>query len=140
MTTLLCEDLLAEDAGVLVVEKIEFSPEAPEPGAEVKIVIRGVAQAPITEGASFDVTVKTGQMKLHQERLDLYELIRAGSLTVEGLGAGETIAPGPVTLTYTRTVKRAIPRTRFNVKITGWNSGEGGELLGLDLTYDCGRI
>ncbi|CAL9613575.1 hypothetical protein SUDANB37_05715 [Streptomyces sp. enrichment culture] len=100
------------------------------------MVIGGVARQPVTDGAGLDVLVKMGQVKLHQERLDLYECIRAGSLAVEGLGPDGTIEPGPVTLTYTRTLKRDIPLGKFRVSIAGWNGGEGDELLALELTYE----
>lgn len=124
----------------LRIESITSSPDPLTPGSEWKLIIKGVAQSEIKDGAYLDVTVKLGLIKLISKRFDLFEVLRGGdflgwTLTLDtGVGGG-SIGKGPVVLTLGKKRTRETPGTKYTVSLRGYTAEEDG-LLCIDLKAD----
>ncbi|WP_030690326.1 ML domain-containing protein [Streptomyces globisporus] len=133
-----------EDTGLptdaLQISGVTVTPDPPKPGADAKLTIRGTVQAAVEDGASIDVTVKLGLIKLLQKRFDLFEELRNGSPTsgwsVTPDPAGGPIKPGEIELTYALSpLTREIPRAKFNVTAAAYTADED-DLASLRFQFD----
>ncbi|MFH9726763.1 ML domain-containing protein [Streptomyces sp. NPDC017254] len=117
-----------EDAGLptdaLRIESLTLTPDPPEPGSEVRMLIKGTVQEAVEDGAFYNLTVKLGLIKLLHKQVDLFEEIREGALSVSPDPAGGPIKTGDVELTYTLNLPRETPRARFTLGVLAYNANE----------------
>lgn len=126
----------------LQIDAITVTPDPPKPGGEVKLTIKGTVQEAIEDGASFDVTLKLGLIKLLQKRFDLFAELRDSSPTAGWSAnpdpAGGPIKPGDLELTVTMQLPREVPQAKFVLNARGYTAADD-DLAGFDLRFDFMR-
>ncbi|KAJ7837517.1 hypothetical protein B0H14DRAFT_1096264 [Mycena olivaceomarginata] len=91
-------------------DSIEISPDPPLPGHDLTVTVKALVTDVIEEGATADVTVKLGRIKLLQKKFDVCQEARNANATVSC-----PVEPGPyeivqtVALTERDTLKASTP-------------------------------
>lgn len=114
---------------VLQVEDVVVTPDPPKPGDACTIILRGTANAAITNGAFLVITVKLGLVKLLAKRCDLFAELKQGrsdgmDWSLESGGVDEPIRPGKVGLVCSLDLPANMPRAKFTVDVRGYNGDE----------------
>ncbi|MFJ9949111.1 ML domain-containing protein [Kitasatospora sp. NPDC091207] len=129
---------VGSETDALQIESITITPDPPQPGAELKGVIKGTVTREVVDGAYADVVVKLGLVKLLQKQFDLFaELKKEGSrwsLTADS-GNGAPVAPGQVELRFDGRLPREIPRAKFTINVRAFTAEEE-DLAGLNIRVD----
>ncbi|KAF7310983.1 ML domain-containing protein [Mycena chlorophos] len=122
------------DGGLFEIDSISLNPEVPVAGEPLQVTIRGQATHAIEDGATADVTVKLGLVKLLQKKFDACaEIARMPSL-----GISCPIQPQEWhTIVQTVSLPKEIPKTKFNVQVRG-STVDDEPMLCLDLALDFG--
>ncbi|KAJ7925877.1 ML domain-containing protein [Mycena leptocephala] len=114
----------------LQIDSIELSPDPPLPGQDLTVTVKGLVTDIIEEGASADVTVKLGLIKLLQKTFDVCEEARNANANVSC-----PVEPGPYTVVQTVALPKEIPKAKFVVLVRGFTVAEE-DMLCLDLKID----
>ncbi|KAJ7070946.1 ML domain-containing protein [Mycena amicta] len=122
----------ANCGGLIDIDSIELKPEVPIAGEQLQVTIKGRATKTIQKGATVDVTVKLGLVKLIQKRFDVCaEVDRMPALGISC----------PVedrdwhTLIQTVTLPKEIPKSKFNIQLRG-STVDDEPMICLDLRLD----
>ncbi|MEU9194617.1 ML domain-containing protein [Streptomyces hundungensis] len=110
----------------LQIESITLTPDPPEPGKDLKAVLKANVTEEIADGAYADVVVKLGLIKMFSKRFDLFSELKARSewsLTADS-GDGAPVGPGPVTLTFEARLPKEIPQAKFTVDVGAYTAGD----------------
>ncbi|KAJ6575214.1 hypothetical protein B0H19DRAFT_1254802 [Mycena capillaripes] len=78
------------------IDSIELSPDPPVPGKDLTVTVKALVTEVIEEGASADVVVKLGLIKLLQKTFDVCEEARNANATVSC-----PVEPGPYDVVQT---------------------------------------
>ncbi|QRW12040.1 Tyrosine-protein kinase [Ceratobasidium sp. AG-Ba] len=123
-----------EDCGapedIVHIKSIEVSPDPPQPGKDLTVIVNGIADENIEEGAYADVTVKLGLIKLLQKQFDICEEARNANATIQC-----PIAAGEHKVVQTVALPKEIPRAKFNVLAQGY-SADDEDLMCVKITID----
>ncbi|KAJ6533217.1 ML domain-containing protein [Mycena capillaripes] len=114
-----------EDCGqtgdAVQLKSISISPDPPKIGAELTVTVDVEVMETIEEGATVDVLVKVGRIKLLQKTFDLCEEARNANATVSC-----PVEPGP----YDRT---EVPKLKYVINVRGYTKDED-DMACVDLT------
>ncbi|KAF7320425.1 ML domain-containing protein [Mycena kentingensis (nom. inval.)] len=115
---------------IISVESLELSPAIPVPGEQLEVRVTGRARERIEEGATADVSVKLGFIKLLEKSFDVCAVARTAEL-----GVACPTEPGlSQTLVQTVTLPKEIPKAKLNIQVRG--SANEASLICLDLKLD----
>ncbi|KAF8216127.1 ML domain-containing protein [Mycena galopus ATCC 62051] len=112
------------------IESIKLSPDPPLPGQDLTVTVKASVTEVIEEGASADVTVKLGLIKLLQKKFDICQEARNANATVSC-----PVEPGPYEVVQTVALPKEIPKAKFMVLVRGLTVAEE-DMLCLDLKID----
>jgi len=112
------------------IDSIELSPDPPVPGQELTVTVKALVTDVIEEGASADVTVKLGLIKLLQKSFDICQEARNANATVSC-----PVEPGPYEVVQSVQLPAEIPKAKFVVLVRGFTVAEE-DMLCLDLKID----
>jgi len=104
---------------VIRVKSIEVSPDPPQPGQNMTIKVKGLAQETIEWGAYADVTVKLGLIKLLQKRFDVCEEARDADASIQC-----PVEPGEYEVEQTVALPEQVPKAKFLVQVRGFTVEE----------------
>ncbi|KAJ4486242.1 ML domain-containing protein [Lentinula aciculospora] len=123
-----------EDCGLetnpVQIQSIEISPDPPLPGKPLTVTVTGTANEVIEEGATADVTVKLGLIKLLSKTFDVCEEARNANASVQC-----PVEKGQYIVEQTVDLPKEIPPAKFKVHIDGYTVDED-DLMCMDLTID----
>ncbi|MEU2245536.1 ML domain-containing protein [Streptomyces sp. NPDC019224] len=131
---------LSTDA--LQIDSITITPDPPKRDAVLKAVIKGELKETIEEGASVEVTVNLGVIRVHKKTYDLFEKLKGDTsdgwtLTAAPGVAGEPLARGPVEMTLTKDLK-GVPAAKYTVDVRAYTVRED-DLAALTFKVDLLR-
>ncbi|KAF7378345.1 ML domain-containing protein [Mycena sanguinolenta] len=144
-------DNCGQPTDAVQLRSITVSPDPPKVGAELTVTVDVDVMETIEDGATADVLVKVGRIKLLQKTFDLCEeayvhLIprhaSAFSLTydhdyIRSRNNNATItcpvAPGPYSIVQTVQLPKEVPKTKYIVNVRGYTKDEA-PLACVDLT------
>ncbi|KAJ3935342.1 MAG: ML domain-containing protein [Lentinula lateritia] len=112
------------------IQSIEISPDPPLPGKPLTVKVTGTASEVIEEGATADVTVKLGLIKLLTKTFDVCEEARSANASVQC-----PVEKGQYIVEQTVDLPKEIPPAKFNIHIDGYTVDED-DLMCMDLTID----
>ncbi|KAJ2914859.1 hypothetical protein MD484_g5551, partial [Candolleomyces efflorescens] len=112
------------------IESIQVSPDPPQPGQDLTVTVKAQVLERIEEGASADVTVKLGLVKLLEKTFDVCDEARNANATVQC-----PVEVGPYVVEQTVALPKEIPRAKFVVDVNGYTADED-EMLCLKLSVD----
>ncbi|KAK7064148.1 Phosphatidylglycerol/phosphatidylinositol transfer protein [Favolaschia claudopus] len=113
-------------------DSIEISPDPPLPGKDLTVTAKGIVTEVIEEGATADVTVKLGLVKLLQKKFDVCEEARKANASISC-----PVQPGPYEVVQTVALPKEIPKAKFTVIVRGFTAeSEEVDMLCLDLKID----
>ncbi|TFY83588.1 hypothetical protein EWM64_g417 [Hericium alpestre] len=100
---------------VVQVQSIVVSPDPPQPGQNLTVTVKATATETVEEGASADVTVKLGLVKLLSKSFDLCDEARNANVSVQC-----PIEKGDYEVTHIVALPNEIPRAKFSVSAQGY--------------------
>jgi len=112
------------------IDSIDVSPDPPQPGKDLTVLVKATALERLEEGAYADVTVKLGLIKLLKKQFDLCEEARNANTTVQC-----PVEEGSYEVTQTVALPKEIPKAKFVVEVRGYTV-EDEPMLCLDLHVD----
>ncbi|KAJ7038096.1 ML domain-containing protein [Mycena alexandri] len=115
------------------IDSIELLPDPPLPGQDLTIKVKALVTETVEEGATADVVVKLGLVKLLQKKFDVCEEARNVNASVSC-----PVQPGPYTVEQTVALPKEIPKgehSKFVVLVRGFTVAEE-DMLCLDLKID----
>ncbi|KAK1925564.1 ML domain-containing protein [Papiliotrema laurentii] len=118
---------------VVQLKKIVVKPDPPVPGENLTVTVDAEVLREIEDGATADVTVKLGLIKLLQKTFDICEEARNANATVQC-----PVDPGTYSVSQTVELPKEIPKAKFSVAVRGYTVDED-DLLCLDLFVDFVR-
>jgi hypothetical protein len=112
------------------IQSIQVSPDPPKPGQDLTVTVKAHVTERIEEGATADVVVKLGLIKLLSKQFDLCEEARKADATVQC-----PIEPGEYEVVQTVALPKEIPRAKFSVSVRGYTVEED-DMACVDLKVD----
>ncbi|KIK71085.1 hypothetical protein GYMLUDRAFT_235459 [Collybiopsis luxurians FD-317 M1] len=112
------------------IHNIEISPDPPSPGKPLTVKVTGTAIERIEEGATADVTVKLGLIKLLTKKFDVCEEARNANASIQC-----PVEEGDYVVEQTVDLPKEIPPAKFKVSVRGLTAEED-DLMCLDLEID----
>ncbi|KAJ3813748.1 ML domain-containing protein [Lentinula lateritia] len=112
------------------IESIEIFPDPPLPGKTLTVKVTGTANEVIEEGATADVTVKLGLIKLLSKTFDVCEEARSANASVQC-----PVEKGEYVVEQTVDLPKEIPPAKFNIHVNGYTVDDD-DLMCMDLTID----
>ncbi|KAF8832417.1 hypothetical protein HHX47_DHR1001974 [Lentinula edodes] len=112
------------------IQSIEISPDPPLPGKPLTVKVTGTASEVIEEGATADVTVKLGLIKLLSKTFDVCEEARNANASVQC-----PVEKGQYVVEQTVDLPKEIPPAKFIIHIDGYTV-DVDDLMCMDLTID----
>ncbi|KAJ7055693.1 ML domain-containing protein [Mycena amicta] len=112
---------------IVQLESLEISPDPPVPGEELTINAKGKATRRIEEGATADVVVKLGLIKLLQKTFDICEEATKANASVTC-----PVEEGDYEVTQTVKLPKEIPPAKFTVSVRAF-SVDDEDMLCLNL-------
>ncbi|KAG2213399.1 hypothetical protein INT47_009072 [Mucor saturninus] len=106
---------------VLHIHSVKISPEIVTAGGELTIEASGTLDEPVVPGASADVTVKLGVVKLLHKTFDICEELEKKKDEVE---LQCPIKDGYLTLTQKVTLPKEVPKAKFSVLVHAYTADE----------------
>ncbi|KAJ7264504.1 ML domain-containing protein [Mycena haematopus] len=120
-------DNCGQPSDAVQVKSISVSPDPPKIGAELTVTVDVEVLETIEEGATADVLVKVGRIKLLQKTFDICE---------EALKANATIScpvpPGPYSIVQTVELPKEVPKLKYVINVRGYTKDED-DMACLDL-------
>jgi len=121
-----------EDCGqtgdAVQLKSISISPDPPKIGAELTVTVDVEVMETIEEGATVDVLVKVGRIKLLQKTFDLCEEARNANATVSC-----PVEPGPYTIVQSVELPKEVPKLKYVINVRGYTKDED-DMACVDLT------
>ncbi|KJA29157.1 hypothetical protein HYPSUDRAFT_61189 [Hypholoma sublateritium FD-334 SS-4] len=118
------------DTDAVKIESIEVSPDPPEPGKDMTVKVKGIAREVIEDGASADVTVKLGLIKILQKTFDICEEARTNNASIQC-----PVSEGTHIVEQTVALPKEIPKAKFVVDVNGYTASDD-DMFCLKLTVD----
>ncbi|KAG1757488.1 ML domain-containing protein [Suillus lakei] len=112
---------------VVQLKSITLSPDPPKPGQDLTVTAVGTAQRRIEDGASADVVVKLGLIKLLTRTFDVCDEARNANATIQC-----PVEEGDYTVVQTVALPKEIPQAKFTVGVKGYTVDDE-DMLCLDL-------
>ncbi|KAJ2992784.1 hypothetical protein NUW58_g2048 [Xylaria curta] len=110
-----CDKDRAED--IVVIEKVDLSPNPPQAGTQLVIHASGTVNAPITQGAYVKLVVKYGLIRLISTTADLCE-------QVENVDLKCPIEKGVLSITKSVDIPKEVPPGTYNVFADVYNDDD----------------
>ncbi|KAG2366616.1 ML domain-containing protein [Suillus spraguei] len=120
-------------ADVIQLESISLSPDPPKPGQDLTVTVVGTAQGRVEDGASADVVVKLGLIKLLSKTFDICKEARTANATIQC-----PIEKGDYTVVETIALPKEIPQAKFSVNVKGYTQDDE-DMLCLNIIVDFMR-
>ncbi|ODA76211.1 hypothetical protein RJ55_08056 [Drechmeria coniospora] len=118
---------------IVVVDRVDLSPNPPSPGRALVIKASGTVKKTIEKGAYINVVVKLGLITLINKKLDLCEQL--GNVNLQC-----PVQPGKLDITKSVDLPGAIPPGKYNVRADAYNAnGEKMTCLSATLELKIGR-
>ncbi|KAJ8084100.1 hypothetical protein PM082_002867 [Marasmius tenuissimus] len=115
---------------IIQINSIEVSPDPPQPGKELSVKVNGVAKEQVEDGATADVVVKLGLIKLLSKKFNLCEEARKANASIQC-----PIEAGTHEVTQVVELPKEIPKAKFKVNAQGYTKDEE-DLFCVDLIVD----
>jgi len=121
-----------EDCGqpgdAVQLKSISISPDPPKIGAELTVAVDVEVMETIEEGATVDVLVKVGRIKLLEKTFDLCEEARNANATVSC-----PVEPGPYSIIQSVELPKEVPKLKYVINVRGYTKDED-DMACVDLT------
>ncbi|KAF7349891.1 ML domain-containing protein [Mycena venus] len=121
-----------EDCGLLSdpvqIKSISISPDPPKIGANLTVTVDLDVVETIEEGATADVLVKVGRIKLLQKTFDICEEARNANATVSC-----PVQPGAYSIVQTVALPKEVPKLKYVINVRGYTVDEDA-MACVDLT------
>jgi len=104
---------------IVQIHSLTISPDPPEPGQNLTIKASGYVSERIEEGATADVTVKLGLVKLLQKRFDICEEASKAEADIQC-----PVEEGEHSVTQVVALPKEIPRAKFSVAVRAFSVDE----------------
>ncbi|KAJ7189449.1 ML domain-containing protein [Mycena pura] len=101
------------------IQSISVSPDPPKIGANLTVTIVADVVEPIEEGATADVLVKVGRIKLLEKTFDLCDEARKANATVSC-----PVQPGVHTVVQTVQLPKEVPKLKYVINVRGYTKDE----------------
>ncbi|KAJ7078318.1 ML domain-containing protein [Mycena belliarum] len=121
-------DNCGEDADPVHINSITVSPDPPKIGAELTVTIDAQVEQTIEEGATADVLVKVGRIKLLQQTFDICEEARKANASVSC-----PVEPGAYTIVQSVELPKEVPKLKYVINVQGFTSTDE-PMVCVDLT------
>ncbi|KAJ7655918.1 ML domain-containing protein [Mycena rosella] len=121
------KDCGSDDDPVHIIS-IAVSPDPPKIGAPLTVSINAAVTETIDEGATADVLVKVGVIKLLQKTFDLCEEARNANATVSC-----PVTPGAYTIVQSVELPKEVPKLKYVINVQGFTQDEE-PMVCVDLT------
>ncbi|CAD6570801.1 MAG: Phosphatidylglycerol/phosphatidylinositol transfer protein [Tremellales sp. Tagirdzhanova-0007] len=115
---------------VVQLKNIAVSPDPPVPGKNLTVSVDADVLERIDNGASADVVVKLGLIKLLQKTFDVCEEALNANATVQC-----PISPGTYSVSQTVELPKEIPKAKFAVQVRGYTVDDA-DMVCLDIFID----
>ncbi|THV04865.1 hypothetical protein K435DRAFT_961594 [Dendrothele bispora CBS 962.96] len=123
-------DDCGEPTDAIQVKSIKVSPDPPRPGEDMTVTVEGTALETIEAGASADVTVKLGLIKILSKTFDVCEEASKANASIQC-----PVEQGDHKVIQTVALPKEIPPAKFKVHVDGYTHKDD-PMLCLDLTID----
>ncbi|KAJ6467726.1 ML domain-containing protein [Mycena sanguinolenta] len=110
------------------IKSISVSPDPPKIGTELTVTVDVEVVETIEEGATADVLVKVGRIKLLQKTFDLCEEAHNANASVTC-----PVAPGPYSIVQTVELPKEVPKVKYAVSVRGYTKDQA-DMACVDLT------
>ncbi|KAJ7485924.1 ML domain-containing protein [Mycena latifolia] len=117
-----------EDSDPVKINSISVSPDPPKIGAELTVSIDAQVLKTIEEGATADVLVKVGRIKLLQQTFDLCEEARKANASVSC-----PVEPGAYSIVQTVELPKEVPKLKYVINVQGFTKDDDA-MVCVDLT------
>ncbi|KAJ7225426.1 ML domain-containing protein [Mycena pura] len=119
----------------LQIESIELFPDPPVPGQDLEVTVKALATKRIEDGATADVTVRLGLVKLLEKKFDMCHEARKLNAAVSC-----PVDPGTYTIVQAVALPKEIPTgkhcvSKFGVRVRGFTA-DNEDMMCLDLKLD----
>ncbi|KAJ7130682.1 ML domain-containing protein [Mycena filopes] len=108
-----------DPADSVQIKSISVSPDPPKIGADLTVTVDLQVVETIEEGATADVLVKVGRIKLLQQTFDLCEEARKANATVAC-----PIDPGVYSIVQTVELPKEVPKLKYVINVQGYTKDE----------------
>jgi len=119
-----------EATDLVDLKSITIKPDPPQPGQNLTVTASGYVSKTIQTGATADVVVKLGYIKLLTKSFDICDEAEKANATVQC-----PVEPGDYEVIQTVALPKEIPPAKFNVNVNGYNPDEE-KLMCVDITID----
>ncbi|KAF7296762.1 ML domain-containing protein [Mycena indigotica] len=117
-----------EDSDAVQIKSITVSPDPPKIGSDLTVTIVADVKETIEEGATADVLVKVGRIKLLEQSFDLCEEARKANASISC-----PVEPGLHTIEQTVTLPKEVPKLKYVISVRGFTVEEDN-MACVDLT------
>ncbi|KAJ7635276.1 ML domain-containing protein [Roridomyces roridus] len=107
------------DSDAVQIQSISVSPDPPKIGEKLTVTIDAVVTEVIEEGASADVVVKFGRIKLPQKRFDLCEEARKANATISC-----PVEPGVYQVVQSVDLPKEVPKAKYTINVDTYTVAE----------------
>jgi len=104
------------------------SPDPPKIGAELTVTVDVEVIETVEEGATADVLVKVGRIKLLQKTFDICEEARKANASIAC-----PVEPGSYTIVQTVALPKEVPKMKYVINVRGYTKDED-DMACVDLT------
>lgn len=115
---------------VVQLKSLTVSPDPPVPGKNLTVSVEADVLETINDGASADVVVKLGLIKLLQKTFDVCQEAVDANATVRC-----PVAPGTYSISQTVELPKEIPKAKFVVQVRGYTVDDA-DMVCLDVFID----
>ncbi|KAF8214224.1 ML domain-containing protein [Mycena galopus ATCC 62051] len=110
------------------IQSISVSPDPPKIGAELTVTVDVDVIETVEDGATADVLVKVGRIKLLQKTFDICEEARKANASVTC-----PVEPGSYTIVQTVELPKEVPKMKYVINVRGYTKDED-DMACVDLT------
>ncbi|KAJ6492204.1 ML domain-containing protein [Mycena sanguinolenta] len=110
------------------IKSISVSPDPPKIGAELTVTVDVDVLETIEDGATADVLVKVGRIKLLQKTFDICEEARNANASISC-----PVPPGPYSIVQTVELPKEVPKLKYVINVRGYTKDED-DMACVDLT------
>ncbi|KAJ7136754.1 ML domain-containing protein [Mycena epipterygia] len=117
-----------EESDAVQILSISVSPDPPKIGAELTVTIDAEVMQTIEDGATADVLVKVGRIKLLEQTFDLCEEAQKANATISC-----PVEPGVYSIVQTVELPKEVPKLKYVIAVRGYTQDED-PMVCVDLT------
>ncbi|KAJ6624170.1 ML domain-containing protein [Mycena sp. CBHHK59/15] len=108
-----------EAGDAVQIVSISVSPDPPKIGSKLTVTIDAIVKETIEEGATADVKVKAGLIKLLERTFDLCDEARNANTSISC-----PVAPGPYTISQTVELPKEVPKLKYVITVRAFTVDE----------------